>query len=62
MAGQGYTLIWSIESDSVRKIVNVRVARTVRGDHIFSFQLQHILEQDVFGIIALVPSQRRYAM
>ena len=55
MAGQGYTLIRSIESDSVKKIANARVAGIVLSDHVSSSQLQNILEQDVFGI-ALVPS------
>jgi hypothetical protein len=55
MAGQGYTLIRDIKSDPVRKIVNARVAGIVLSDHVFSSQLQNILEEDAFGF-ALVPS------
>jgi hypothetical protein len=58
MAEKGYTLIRSIKSDLVKKIVNARVAGIVRGDHVFSSPLQNILEQGVFGI-ALVHGYRR---
>jgi hypothetical protein len=59
MAEKGYTLIRSIKSDLVKKIVNARVAGIVQGDHVFSSPLQNILEQQgVFGI-ALVHGYRR---